>query len=343
MRADELSIRRLLAGLCPCAKNMTKSKEGSCYLQFQDAVSELLVLRGALDDMHKLDVDRFVFDALHDLAVSQGIIEPLGSAVKVSSAPGSLNYVILGKPVCRRAYQRLLGIGSNKLHSIHFAVVTGKQSPPLDMRYISKPLSCPSATTSNIVSYLQSLYDSVAETLPDKLDELCKADDVSIKRCPSPVVAEADPYALEIKVGRTTYPSMFGKDDSPSKKRLRGSVHLDACGPVCDRVEKLLPPGNFHDQWEMYTVVTGTTCAFSTFWRIWRTQFPHLKFRQWRQHACCSICIRYKLLIRGLTSNIVARQTQLRLYHKPLQRQFGERLEYWMCRGRAINSMIQFV
>ena len=285
--------------------------------------------------MHKLDVDRFVFDSLHDLAVSQGIIEPLGSSVKDSSATGTLNYVLMGRPICRGAYQALLGIGQTKLKSIYSAIIAGQQSPPLDMRYISKPLACPSEARSNIVSYLQGLYDSVAETLPDKLDELCKHGEVSVKTGPSSVQTEADPYALKVKIGQTTYPTLVGVDESQSRKIRRGSGHSHACMPESGQAEKWLPPGSIHDQWDMFNIVTGTPCVYSTFWRVWREDFPHLKFRQWRQHACCSICIRYKLLIRGLTSNIHARQAQLRLYHKHLQRQFGDRREYWKCRGRS--------
>ena len=51
------------------------------------------------------------------------------------------------------------------------AALRGDLCAPADLRYLSKPMAkTPSTSTSSVVSFLSSLYESVAETLPDIRD-----------------------------------------------------------------------------------------------------------------------------------------------------------------------------
>lgn len=75
--------------------------------------------------------------------------------------------------------------------------------------------------------------------------------------------------------------------------------------------------------------------AFSTFWRIWNQEYPFLKFRPTSSHAQCGTCMRHKMLIRGLTGHMKARQEQINQYISHLQSQYRDRICYWELRGKS--------
>lgn len=63
--------------------------------------------------------------------------------------------------------------GSQRLSRLWEAARSGATSPPADLRFLTKPksLTCGSGSTAEVASFLQSLYESVAETLPDVVDD----------------------------------------------------------------------------------------------------------------------------------------------------------------------------
>lgn len=63
--------------------------------------------------------------------------------------------------------------GSHRFNRILRAVKDGADAVPMDLRYVSQPRSKlhGESSTAHVVSYLQGLYDSVAETLPDVKDD----------------------------------------------------------------------------------------------------------------------------------------------------------------------------
>ncbi len=95
---------------------------------------------------------------LLDIALAQNIRElnaDIDAGVDEKSSTTKMTYSSLGMPVCRSAFAALMGVSwSPRLSALLSAVLAGRHAPPMDLRYMS------------VYSYLQSLYESVAETLP---------------------------------------------------------------------------------------------------------------------------------------------------------------------------------
>ena len=168
------------------------------------------------------------------------------------SAAGDTAYtswMILGVSVCRRSWQILHSMGfSAKIH-LHVVIVKcllrvmssssfrkiwpggskrfGKlwaaarddlPAPPVDLRYLSGESSrvgcyAESSVRGDICSFLEYLYEGVAETLPDYRDELGTGTAVQIN--------VNDPYADQLHVTDKSTPSPEERVDSemaPPKK-----------------------------------------------------------------------------------------------------------------------------
>lgn len=99
---------------------------------------------------------------------------------------------------------------------------------------------------------------------------------------------------------------------------------------------RFLPPGCMKEYWEQFQAHDGQSpVAFSTFWRVWRTEFGHLRFRRESSHAACSSCLHHRLLLRELSPYVVARKRQAQLYHTHLLAQYRDRQVYWSLRGSS--------
>lgn len=73
--------------------------------------------------------------------------------------------------------------------------------------------------------------------------------------------------------------------------------------------------------------------SFVQFWRVFRKDFPLLKFRQHSTSSTCSVCTRHKLLIREMSHHLAARRKQHELYIHHLQHQYQDRCLYWQLRS----------
>ena len=108
-------------------------------------------------------------------ALSQGFLKETGGRsleVVRAGVPG-MQYYLLGQRVCRYAFAKLhTASWAPRLGRIYEAVMSGARSCPTDGRFgnIRKLDSCTSEAWSNIYSDLHTLYESVAETLPDDSD-----------------------------------------------------------------------------------------------------------------------------------------------------------------------------
>ncbi len=114
-----------------------------------------------------------LFHQLRDAALTQGVLcLERGPDESDSAQRAPLRYFVLGLRVCRDAFCRLHGIGeSPRLESILKAVLGGLKACPTDVRFLKRSspdqsLVC-SSVHGEIHSYLMSLYESVAETLPE--------------------------------------------------------------------------------------------------------------------------------------------------------------------------------
>ncbi|CAK9066003.1 unnamed protein product [Durusdinium trenchii] len=117
------------------------------------------------------------------------------------------------------------------------AAEAGYVNAPVDLRYISKPMSKnPSEATASVASFLSSMYQSVAETLPDIRDEACD---------------------FEIETTLAAPEDETDKVDLARKPEL-GGLHE----------ERYLPPGSLKEIWEQYKVLNTPAASFVTFYRV---------------------------------------------------------------------------
>lgn len=152
-------------------------------------------------------------------------------------------------------------LGSGRFDRIRGAVDKGDAAPPVDIRYLARAKHGP--TTSNffpgIFSFLEQIYDSVAESLPDVRD--CTYD------------CALDPYAAMAETEALNL-DCYGDQAAPeppktkAKKHRRGVV-VDPSRTVQAGCEvRWLPPGAIKDYWVQYKQqVDGLAASFPTFWR----------------------------------------------------------------------------
>ena len=234
--------------------------------------------------------------------------------------------------------------GSRRFGKLIQAARAKETLPPADMRYLkkgtpSKAEKKDDTSRARVISYLQGIYDSVAETLPDVRDDTCDTDPVVTLEVPELV----DPYVKamnEAGGSDEAAPSSGAKRKGDKKVRTRKfsiQLHTERKHAQEDRY---LPPGHIRDFWEQMKcseALTGNEkpVAFSTFWRIWNQEYPFLKFRPTSSHSQCGTCMRHKMLIRGLTGHMKARQEQINQYISHLQSQYRDRICYWELRGKS--------
>ena len=200
---------------------------------------------------------------------------------------------------------------------------------PMDMRYIQTPKSrlTGESATARVTSYLQSIYESVAETLPDVKD------DGIVTSLAAGTVGEADTYAKALSApGSGAHQKrglVFPKRGRKYKFSLK--LHEERHPNVSGLEVRFLPPGVMRDYWEaMRAFDERELVSFKCFWATWLKEFPHLKFRPTTSHSQCSIRLHHKLLIRELTNLFVAaRQRQSQLLCEHLMSQYCDRQVYW--------------
>ena len=74
--------------------------------------------------------------------------------------------------------------------------------------------------------------------------------------------------------------------------------------------------------------------------KVWEENFrDHLVIRPKSQHKACSLCIRYKLLLRRLQYQPEAKAEQMRLYRAHLEKHYADRTTYWGSRALSLSRM----
>ena len=225
--------------------------------------------------------------------------------------------------------------GSSRFQRIYHAAEKGEDGPPMDLRFLKRPHSrmVGETATARVTSYLESLYQSVAETLPDVRD---RSVDLKWKPCEE----QSDAYAETLVDGP-------GK---PSNKKVRKrkmglTLHPERANDPALEV-RYLPPGTMRDHWEtMRHADDRERVSFKTFWKTWHVEFSHLRFRASTSRAQCATCMRHRLLIRSLSGHLLARQKQSEMYAAHLAQQYRDRQVYWAMRGSsrlrsAINVLL---
>lgn len=212
----------------------------------------------------------------------------------------------------------------------------------MDLRFLKQPKAKVAGETSSarVISFLESIYHSIAETLPDIRDaslitQLQFQDGQEVHE------VLQDEYSQSLSPeGRKELSAKLALTAGPAKgcrKRKFGlNLHLERRpGHAASTNEvRFLPPGVMKDYFEMMKAQDQCQgVSFSLFWRTWLIEFPHLVFRPTSMHSQCSTCIHHKILIRELAGHVAARQRQNDLYAEHLKAQYRDRQAYWSARG----------
>ncbi|CAK9089209.1 unnamed protein product [Durusdinium trenchii] len=150
--------------------------------------------------------------------------------------------------------------GSARCKRLYDAAKAKANGPPVDLRYLQVPHArvTGDSASSKIVSYLHSLYESVAETLPDARDDpaIFSADLVS--------PGEIDEYAVDL---------VQDERAAVDRKRKRFKSLTVNTERLKQFELRYLPPGCMRDHYEgMKAVADMESVSFSTFWRTWHEQ-----------------------------------------------------------------------
>ncbi|CAL1139077.1 unnamed protein product [Cladocopium goreaui] len=279
---------QVVSSACPCAQHgRFRHHAGSCCQQFRSELDTLVQLRLRLSRLEKHDADNEVL----------ALLKEAGDQFRCAQK-------LLGRPVCQRAFRRLLGIGSMRYTRLKKAGSEGLAQAPLDGRKVSKKNTFKSNTAylrkrAIMVEFLEEMRNSISEPLPE---------------------ANQNPKLLdEQKRSLTLFRRHRGR-------RPRGASQWSRGG---DRSSlRLLPPGSFTDYLRLLQ-------------SRWPDLKISLKlFTRESQHAKCTICIKHKLIIKRLATDRAARQSQCLLYSKHLDVQYSDRVHYWMSRAHSKLPML---
>ena len=220
-----------------------------------------------------------------------------------------MQYRILDTHVCRAAYASLHLMGEHpRLRGLVNAVMQGRSQAPTDKRYLMRTQAPSSVKTGEVYSYLETLYESVAERLP-----------------------EDDAVELDMRGEAGTQQDQDDSEAEESNIILRADT--EASVTVGHDAKKYLPPGSIYDEYKQYLALGNPKCTFQCFIEVWKTHFAGiLAFRGKRQHAVCATCTRHKLLLSCMP-HAAARTRQRLLYDRHLADQYRDRMVYWKTRG----------
>ena len=170
--------------------------------------------------------------------------------------------------------------GSKRCTNLFNAARKGAASAPVDLRFLKKPRAHTmmdfQSVRADCVSYLSSIYESVAEVIPDVRDSDAPADGEGANA--GQVILDA--YEIELHKNMDDAPADLPPRAHPPPKKKK--VHTKRRGVEMnpDRLSSLeeceshevrfLPPGSMKQFWEQYKLVSNLEkpAAFPTFWKV---------------------------------------------------------------------------
>lgn len=137
----------------------------------------------------------------------------------------------------------------------------GLSAAPMDMRYIRKTFDKRPEATSECLTFLEGIYNSVAETLPDVKDH-----SLSTSLADTPEQSELeDSYSLKVSLGLDPKPKKL-----KGPRRFRKGMLVRRDRPQTKEV-RYLPPGRMKDYYAQFTAQYGEhqkPASFPTFYRV---------------------------------------------------------------------------
>jgi len=143
----------------------------------------------------------------------------------------------------------------------------GWPKPPADLRYLRRSQfgrdNAPEAVTE-VITFLESIYNSVAENLPDVRDE--SWDDITA----------ADPYGLQLAEQPVEDSAKQAAEKQAKIKKHQRGVAICPGRTVEDGCEeRFLPAGTIKEYWIQFQnqCQSQHKASFPTFWRVSLIQF----------------------------------------------------------------------
>ena len=149
--------------------------------------------------------------------------------------------------------------GTRRFNKLFEAVQNGDAKPPVDLRYLKRAEFGAINTdecVSEVITFLENVYSSVAENLPDVRDDTWDEG------------SPEDPHGMSIGSEPAKVP--IGEKQAKVKKHQRG-VKVCPGRSVADGMEeRYLPAGTMKEYWIQYKHQTQPErqASFPTFWRV---------------------------------------------------------------------------
>ena len=231
---------------------------------------------------------------------------------------GAREYRVGPLPVCKFAFQKILGIGNSRVKRL--------SSGGPDDRFGPRPVGDPRGRRpegfTSVYTHLWNTYNSVAEFMPDG----CV---LTSARDPTQPVSDATRRNVEA-FNHAASSGPFG----PGTDKL-------ILIPTGELPEKYVPPGSKRDHWWTYlasqplAASQGNHASYSTFKRVWKTCFEKvLKIRPYSKFSTCNTCAELKQKMRSAATH-AARCQKAQEYARHLEKR-GET-------GRCIGECVGLV
>lgn len=219
-----------------------------------------------------------------------------------------------GRPVCQRALQGLLGVGTSTLQRIRHGQRRMSRSEPMHPRLGFSMILKQWHKWPSVLLFLWMVYHSAAEGLPDHVIRVSNLLDSPFKR--------EDDIQRAVQ-GAVLDLATYGRDP---RAWLTGPGYFD--GP-----RRYLQHGKPIQLYWEYVGTMGRrgqrAASLSTFLRVLHKVFKqHLGFRKPNQHAQCTICSGLKRDIKE-SKNMLDRQYFLGLYLEHILSQWQDRMVWW--------------
>ena len=139
----------------------------------------------------------------------------------------------------------------------------------MDLRYLKRPkamigVSESSEVRGDIVSFLEYIYSSVAETLPDYKDELLEGNSVDVGCIEDPYAAE---FGRRADAEAPAPAPVRVRKSKPRKLKRQVQLNLDRTSEQFE--ERFLPPGSMKEYFDQYVLQSNLAkpASFPSFWR----------------------------------------------------------------------------
>ena len=238
---------------------------------------------------------------------------------KTSGRRKQVQYFLNGVQVCRRAFQRMLGVGCSRMNRTR-ARFQGQDERKLQGH---GSFARPASATTSVESFMQKLYYSVSESMPTLWHRFCiisfffsslsKSGPLYVgERVVHVDLGDLKAFTIAFSVWSRLLSNSMDLSDDGARVKLLNELMDDALAGTTSRICRALqpskmavrelPPGNWAQIYLLYQsfcLANDLECAGrTTFYRATTEWRKALKFRPHSKHSLCHICDREKSKMR---------------------------------------------